>query len=154
MEKPNSVPWPPLLGLACLVIAILLHMSMPLGWPPSPFSDFLFGFAVLFLATAFFLYFASFQALKRHNTTVSPVSAASKLVTSGPFAISRNPIYLANVILFFGLAGIFENAWLGIMAFVMAPLLHRLAILPEEKHLELKFGKQWRAYRKQVRRWF
>lgn len=153
MEKPNTIPWPPLVLLACIVCGFALNAFLPIGWPPSPISDFLFALGVLVLLTAIYLYYATFKIFRENGTTLSPVQAATTLVTTGPFALSRNPIYLANVLVTIALACLFGILWLIALAILMAVLLNRLAILPEEKHLEHKFGKQWRSYRKKVRRW-
>lgn len=153
LEKPNSIPWPPIVLVICIISGFLLGTLYPLVWAPSPISDFLFALGLLLFLAAIYLYYASFSIFKTHATTISPVRAASALVTNGPFALSRNPIYLANVVATVALGLMFENLWLLGLAFVLAILLHRLAILPEERHLQLKFGKQWRTYKKKVRRW-
>ena len=80
--------------------------------------------------------------------------AATALVASGPFAISRNPIYLANGLLLLGLGGLFDNAWFFVAAPVAAFATDRLAIRREERHLTALFGPAWSAYADRVDRWF
>ncbi len=89
----------------------------------------------------------------KHKTTVNPTGKSSHLVTTGPFAFSRNPIYLANVLLMLGIGLASANAWMIIIAFIAAWLEQQFAIVREERHLEARFGKAWRDYARRVRRW-
>jgi protein-S-isoprenylcysteine O-methyltransferase Ste14 len=91
--------------------------------------------------------------LLRHRTSVLPHRGSDARVTAGPFAISRNPIYLGNVLLTVGLALVFANPLLLATAIVEAVLLERLAIVPEERHLEARFGDAWHDYRLKTPRW-
>jgi protein-S-isoprenylcysteine O-methyltransferase Ste14 len=83
-----------------------------------------------------------------------PHKAADKLVTDGPFRIRRNPIYMGEVLIFLGLAQATLNIWLAIMAPIFAIAILRLAILPEERHLEARFGQEYLDYKERTRRWF
>ena len=67
--------------------------------------------------------------------------------------MTRNPIYVANTLVMIGIALISGIAWFLIFALVAAFLTQKLAIEPEERHLEAKFGKKYRDYCKKVRRW-
>ena len=71
---------------------------------------------------------------------------------SVPF--TRNPMYLQMVIACVGVAVTLGNVWwILLLAPVCAWALQVLAILPEEKYLERKFGDQYLVYKKRVRRW-
>ena len=52
-----------------------------------------------------------------------------------------------------GLAELSHNIWLAILAPVFAVAVTWLAILPEERHLETRFGDAYRAYKARSRRW-
>ncbi len=91
--------------------------------------------------------------LRRHETTIIPHETADTLVTSGVFSRSRNPIYLADVIILVGL-GLIWGSTLGlVLAPVLAVVLERRFILPEEARLAAKFGADFDAYREMTRRW-
>jgi hypothetical protein len=47
----------------------------------------------------------------RHHTTVNPYKAASTLVTHGPFAYTRNPIYVADMLVYFAVTVLMGSAW-------------------------------------------
>ena len=46
-----------------------------------------------------------------------------------------------------------HNIWFAILAIPYIPLVTWLAILPEERHLEARFGDAWRDYKARTRRW-
>jgi protein-S-isoprenylcysteine O-methyltransferase Ste14 len=126
---------------------------LPLPWFGSPLGDFLFAVGVLMAGTAIALDIAAMRAMARSPTTILPTKASDHLVTSGPFAVSRNPIYLANVMLTLAAALVFGIAWFLPAAFVAAFVTQKLAIEREERHLTHRFGKKYRDYQKRVRRW-
>ena len=90
----------------------------------------------------------------RHRTTIVPHRVPDRLITDGIFAYSRNPIYLADVIL---LAG-FILTWGAHLAWPLVPalawVLHRRFILPEETRLRATFGAEAEAYLTRTGRWF
>ncbi len=72
------------------------------------------------------------------------------LVTTGPFAFTRNPIYVGLLLYFFG----FEMAlgsYLALLVFPFAYLFYR-AVLVEEKLLTKHFGKKIQTYASRVHR--
>lgn len=95
---------------------------------------------------------ASFIAAR---TTINPMrpARASALITDGVFRISRNPIYLGDLLLLMAYAVWLANALnvLLLMAFVW--YLNRFQIEPEERALTQLFGERYRAYCARVRRW-
>jgi len=89
------------------------------------------------------------------KTTVSPFSPqkTKKLVTSGLYQFSRNPMYLGMVIILLGL-----GVWLGnFAAFALVPgfmwFVTIYQIIPEEEILTGKFGQEYADYKTKVRRW-
>ena len=74
------------------------------------------------------------------------------LVTSGVFSFSRNPIYLFFFSLAAGTFLIAGNPFFLAWIFLFVPVVHS-QVLAEEKFLESRFGDEYRAYRKRVRRY-
>lgn len=98
---------------------------------------------------------AGVREFRKANTTVNPVKPekASTVVASGIFAYSRNPMYLALLLLLLSYACWLQNA----ITFAFAPLfvlyMNRFQIQPEERALEKRFGSAYLQYKQKVRRW-
>jgi protein-S-isoprenylcysteine O-methyltransferase Ste14 len=87
------------------------------------------------------------------RTTVNPYKAASALCTDGPFRISRNPIYLGDWLILTGSSLLLHTWWPLLFAPLLWAALRFGVIRHEEKHLEAKFGDEYRKYKIHVRRW-
>lgn len=151
-ERPTSLPWPPILLVIVVAAAVLLGQTWPLPWPgladlPARVVGVCFGAAGIVLLTAAIL------TLRRHGTTVQPNAGATILVTTGPFGFFRNPIYLGDALILFGLAEITTNIWFVIGALVFGLMVTWFAIIPEERHLERRFGQAYLDYKAKTRRW-
>jgi len=99
------------------------------------------------------LWVSSVRMMMRARTTLNPKGMPEHLLTAGPFAVSRNPIYLANTVLLIGIGLIVGSVWFLLLAFAAAFLTTKLAIEFEEKVLSERFGKRYRDYSRRVRRW-
>jgi len=152
-DSPNKYPLPPLLTVGTLVLCWLLDRYLPLGWEAEEVSDFMRGTGWLLIACAIALDIWAFLTFRANNANMMPHKAASQLLMSGPFAHSRNPIYLANVLLVAGAGFALGSRWFLLGAAVLFLLLQELAIKREEKHMAANFGAQWADYTKSVRRW-
>ena len=91
--------------------------------------------------------------LRRTGQTENPWQPTTEIVDVGPFRITRNPMYLQMVLICLGVGVMLMNAWILLLTPVCAWIVHRFAILPEEAHLERKFGAAYLAYKRRVRRW-
>ncbi len=95
------------------------------------------------------------REFRKAKTTVNPVKpeTASTVVASGIFAYSRNPMYLALLLLLLAYACWLQNA----ITFAFAPLfvlyMNRFQIEPEERALEKRFVSDYLQYKQKVRRW-
>ena len=75
-----------------------------------------------------------------------------KLLTTGIYGYTRNPIYSAFTILSTGIILIENNYYLFFLPFVYWIFLTILMILTEEKWLKEEFGKEYEEYKKKVNR--
>ena len=152
-DRPSSIPWPPIIFAAIIVIGYALQHFFALPWALPPTSDLLSFFGVFFIGGAIALDIATVSTLWRAHTTIWPNRRADHLVTSGPFSVSRNPIYLGYVVVLFGLGLMFGNLWYFALAIVCGALLQHFAIRREEAHLQARFPAAFLAYKRKVRRW-
>lgn len=104
------------------------------------------GILLLLMAVAAFV---------KARTTVNPhrPETVSKLVTTGLYRISRNPMYLAMAILLIAGATLLGNGAAFIGPVVFVALITYLQIKPEEAILTGQFGDAYTAYCQQTRRW-
>lgn len=150
---PARVPWPPILMAATIGAAVALGHAVPLEWPGvDDTATRLVGRGIGLAGLALFAW--SVWTLNRHGTTVHPTRPADVLVTDGPFRIRRNPIYLSHLLILLGVAELTKNVWFAILVIPYAALVTWLAILPEERHLEDRFGDAYRDYKERTRRLF
>jgi protein-S-isoprenylcysteine O-methyltransferase Ste14 len=93
------------------------------------------------------------SVMATHRTAILPGGATNVVLRSGPFRVSRNPLYLGLIALDVGLALLMPSVWA--LVFVPAGIaaLRWGAIGPEEQYLAAKFGAEYEAYRTKVRRW-
>jgi protein-S-isoprenylcysteine O-methyltransferase Ste14 len=76
-----------------------------------------------------------------------------KLITTGMFSVSRNPIYVSFIFFFLGLTLMNMNIASILMLFCFfIPVIHR-QIIREEKFMQKYYGEQYTEYRKKVRRY-
>ena len=87
------------------------------------------------------------------RTTLIPFGNASKLVTSGPFRITRNPMYLSLTIAYLGAAALFVDPWALPLVIFPVCVMHFVVIPFEESKLRAIFGEEFDRYCASVRRW-
>lgn len=144
---------PPLL---VVIITALLMWGLAKGLPawggPVPGRLFLSGGTALIGAAVIL---GGVVAFRLAGTTVNPLKpgSSSRLVTSGVYAWTRNPMYLGFLLLLL--------AWAMYLGHLLAPVflpafmlyLNRFQIEPEERALTALFGRDFTAYASRVRRW-
>jgi len=142
---------PPVWLVACAVLAWGQARFWPMGlsfggdWAQL-LGGLLAGAGVLLMLLAVY-------ELRRQHTTVLPHKTPDRLVQSGVFSRSRNPIYLGDVLLLAGLILRFD----AVLALPLIPILtwvlERRFILPEEDRMRRKYRAEFARYEQKVRRW-
>lgn len=142
---------PPIWTLAYLLVAA--GISYSIGWTRVPGLP-IVPLAVAFIVVGIALAAAAFALFRRVGTEINPTSATNrKLVTSGPFRFTRNPMYLGLVIVAVGIA-----FWVGAWPMFLAPIAtfataNWVHIPFEEAKMRSQFGEAFDAYARKVRRW-
>jgi len=142
--------WPPVAVGGPLTLGLLLSavvgdplrtssVTVVLGWLLVVAFSFWNGWALLTIA--------------RHRTALLPGGASTTVIDSGPFARSRNPLYVGLLVGSAGLALLASSMWALVALPVEWVLLHWGAVLPEERYLREKFATTYADYTGRVRRW-
>jgi protein-S-isoprenylcysteine O-methyltransferase Ste14 len=108
-----------------------------------------FAFVVVGVAVAF----SAVGIFKKSNTTTVPFETPSKLVVSGPFRFTRNPMYVGLTLTYLGVAGTRSEVWPVIMLPLLLAYVNFLVIPVEERNLQGVFGEAYQQYGSKVRRW-
>jgi protein-S-isoprenylcysteine O-methyltransferase Ste14 len=141
---------PPFVLFGHLAAAFLLgwrvHLPLPL-----PFPVRLLGVGTVLLGLL--LAYTAIRAMIAARTPVDPYEAVTALVVTGPYRLTRNPIYLGFVCCLTGLPLALGTYWGLLLVPPMVVVMNRLIVRHEETYLEGKFGQYYRAYKSSVRRW-
>jgi len=133
-----------------LILSILLNFVFPIRTvlyaPVTYFGIIIIGFGI-------FLGLWSRSLFLRSKTTLSPYESPTSLVTSGPFHISRNPIYLGMVAILLGFAILLGTLVTFTFPAIYIIIIEILFIPDEERKLEKIFGEQYKEYKNKVRKW-
>jgi protein-S-isoprenylcysteine O-methyltransferase Ste14 len=141
---------PPLIYVAGFLIGVALELVFPIGALPLPLA-----LAAAFIGLALWLALdgAAMLHFRRARTSMIPMKPSTALVTSGPYRVSRNPMYVGMAVVYVALALSVGVIWaLAVLPLVILAV-DRLVIVREEPYLERKFGDEYREYKRRVRRW-
>ena len=141
---------PPVIFLGSLAAALLLEWFWPSGFVPGDLGYWIGGVLV---AAGVALFAAAWRELARHATSIVHHKATRAIVSSGPYARSRNPVYVAMAIFVAGLAVMTDSLWVLATVASSVVLVDRLVITREERFLEATFGEAYGDYKSRVRRW-
>jgi len=143
---------PPLLYAVAFLVGYLLHRAYPLAIAASaPRRLEIAGLALVGMWVAFMG--AAFVMFLRARTNIMPNRPAASLVTTGPYQLTRNPMYVSLVLLYTG-GALLLNAWWPLFFLPLVIVaIDRLVIAREERYLLDAFGGHYDAYCRRVRRW-
>ena len=141
---------------AQLIISVILMFSLAYCFPKYRFYLVLSTpLITVVIALAGLIGLLALIDFRKHKTTYHPHTPekTSTVVNSGIYAYSRNPMYLALVLILFALALYFKN----VTCFGVIPLfigyITQYQIKPEEAMLSKLFPDDYKAYSQKVRRW-
>jgi protein-S-isoprenylcysteine O-methyltransferase Ste14 len=133
-----------------MALSIVMHFLYPIKkilYPPFTY----FGF--LLIVAGIILNLWTDRLFNKVNTTVKPFKDPKVFLTSGPFSISRHPMYLGMVSILFGVSIIHGTIITFLFPILFVILMEFLFIPFEEKNLDRIFGLEYSDYKKKVRRW-
>ena len=142
------VPPPLLYGVPFIAASFLTR------WRPLPFLPLTVARTIGWLLLASGMVgIPALLAFRRARTSPVPWRPASALVTSGPYRLTRNPMYVGLTMLYLGGTALLNSAWPLAFLPIILLVMDRSVIPAEERHLEGRFGEEYRAYCERVRRW-
>jgi len=136
------VPEPGLLGLA---VGVVLHRLRPWSLPGPPRIHRLVGSILVAAGTLLVM-----RAVQAAGSMV--VDDPDRLLTSGPYAVCRNPMYLGWWLLNVGVALAAGSGWMLVTVPPAALAVHR-GVLGEEQRLAARFGDEFDRYQARVPRY-
>lgn len=140
---------PPIIFLSAILVGIALKRAWPLHFVlPS-----VRWLGPMVTAGAVVLFLLSYREFRRAGTLVQGSKRSTAIVRTGPYRFSRNPIYLAFILLLLGLSVWLNNLWLLVTLVPAAGLVASVVIAREEQFLERNFPDQYSSYKSSVRRW-
>jgi len=144
---------PPLLFLGGLAAGSLLSFVLPIGPRLASPNDLALAVGFTFVVIGFAIAVLSVRRFRLAGTSVVPGQPSTALIIEGPYRFTRNPIYIAFILAYFGLAIILTSLWVLLLLIPVVVVLQRGAVKPEENYLERQFGETYRKYKSRVPRW-
>ncbi|MCL4264416.1 MAG: isoprenylcysteine carboxylmethyltransferase family protein [Anaerolineae bacterium] len=139
-------------GLPFLV-SIGIQLVVPFSLPQGILRQVLLVVGIALIITGIGLIVSARREFARYGQPTDPGHPTSKVVKTGVFAISRNPLYLGSVTVFLGITFILNILWILVTLSLSIILCHLILIVPEEQYLTAKFGQEYEQYVASVRRW-
>jgi protein-S-isoprenylcysteine O-methyltransferase Ste14 len=144
------VPW--VFILAYLIgFVVQLYLPIPVPSPKVVRICLIAGLVLVIVGVAFA--FSALGIFKKRSTTTIPVETPTSLVTSGPYGVTRNPMYVGLTLIYLGVAGTRAEVWPIIVLPVLLAYVNFIVIPVEERLLRATFGNAYDRYCASVRRW-
>lgn len=137
-----------------LLLAFVLEWLFPLGFFEALPALVLYLGGALLIVIAVSVIVSARREFARHEQPTDPGQVTSQMITSGLFAISRNPLYLGAALFVLGVSLLAQLSWMLILFIPMLLLCYEVLIRPEERYLLQLFGEEYRSYTRRVKRWF
>ena len=133
-----------LLTLPFLIVGIPLNIIFPEFFSVNDTSGLIFWISLLFLIVGFINWIWTVVLI----LTKIP---RKQLITTGPYAIVKHPLYAGVAWLVLPWAGFMFNTWLGVVLGIVVYIGSRIFSPEEEKLLSRIFGVEWENYSKKVK---
>ncbi|MBX3522512.1 MAG: isoprenylcysteine carboxylmethyltransferase family protein [Xanthobacteraceae bacterium] len=152
-DVPNVIARPPLIVLATVIAAFALDYFFPQGHMARTANGLRYLSAGVALLCGLVLLGSAANEMRKEGTNIPTWEPSLALVTSGIYTRSRNPIYLAFIILLIGLGLLVSSDWLFLLLIPFVLIIHYGVIRREEEYLLARFGAPYANYLKQVPRY-
>lgn len=140
---------PPILFIICFLLAIIFNFITQIHVIGYPYN----WIGIIFLFIGLFISKMSSNHFQKAKTNINTFDEPDKLITSGMFKYSRNPMYLGFVMALLGISVILGTVSAIIILIMFILITDQWYIKFEEKMMIKKFGDQYVDYKKTTRRW-
>ena len=141
---------PPLVYAAAVIGGWLLDARWPLPITSSSARSLV---AWLLVAGWAVLAASAIGLFRRKHTSMITFRPATTLVATGPYAFTRNPMYVSLAILAVAFALFLNTWWVVLLLIPVLLVVQQFVIVPEERYLRRRFGAEYETYTRRVRRW-
>jgi protein-S-isoprenylcysteine O-methyltransferase Ste14 len=149
-DRPGVPIAPPLLFVLPLLSLLAVEWLIPTSFVDGTLR---WTLGTLAFAAGVALNVGGFVTQKRAGTDPIPFNPSTCIVSHGLYRFTRNPMYVGFALWTLGLAILVDSAWMLLAVPIGLLLVHRLVVRREESYLERKFGGEYLAYKRRVRRW-
>jgi protein-S-isoprenylcysteine O-methyltransferase Ste14 len=149
-DHPEVVAIPPVIYAGAFGLGLILEGVARTDVPGSTLR---FGLGGLLLILGFGLMGAALRAFRAAGTHVEVYLPTTALVTTGPYRVTRNPIYIGTTLAYLGVGLLTGSLWVLALVLPVLGFIHFGVVLREEAYLSVKFGEAYRRYTLTVRRW-
>ena len=133
--------------------AMALQLAVPLALPSGSLTPVLILVGAVLIIVGAALVVLGRREFARFRQPTEPGNPTRRLVTTGVFSVSRNPIYLGGVCVLVGIALAVNLPWVLVLLLFALVACHHVLIAPEERYLASKFGGEYSTYAASVHRW-
>jgi protein-S-isoprenylcysteine O-methyltransferase Ste14 len=135
------------------LVGLATQWILPFSLPQGILRQALIPIGIALVITGLGIIVSARREFARYGQPTDPGHPTSRVVKTGMFAISRNPLYLGSVIVFLGIAFTLNILWTLATLLLSIILCHHMMIVPEEHYLTAKFGEEYKKYAASVHRW-
>lgn len=143
---------PPIVFFTFLFIGFVVHWFFPVNFIVHKWSIRLFiGIPMIILSGI--IAFTAFKFMKKNETDIIFNKPTTKIIRTGPFRYTRNPLYLSLLLAFGSIAIFINSSWLLALLVLLFIVFNFGIVVWEERYLEECFKEEYLQYKKNVRRW-
>ncbi len=143
---------PPLTIVPPLLAGLLLHfLWSPLRFFPEWWIGHVVGWPLVVAGVLLIAW--SHRAMHHAGVDPHPYEPTTAIVATGPYAVSRNPMYAAAMVVYVGIAFVVNMAWPIVLLPFGIALLYYGVIAREESYMERVFADEYLKYKARVHRW-
>jgi protein-S-isoprenylcysteine O-methyltransferase Ste14 len=154
-EHSQVMVFPPVIPLTGFLLGVALEWLLPIRrWVEAPWRTGLRGLGGFLFALGAAGFVWMVLTMKRSRTPIHNSATPTTLVESGPFRLTRNPMYLFGSVAYAGLALFLMYPWSLLFLPAVLAAMHFGVVLREELFLERWFGDEYRLYKARVPRWW